>query len=330
MKLFYFALLHIAMAYLGVIGSTSKRVQVQSPSFHPLSLIPSFWRKKREIVDAINALTEEALEVDNREPKVECGGRTFAATQADCHGIKKRQIIDAINELVSDSINKATGLVTDGLNKANGLVTDGVNKANELVLDGAQEVDKASDLVSDALDKANELVSDGVNKANNLVSDSINEVNGLFEDGLSEVKELFSGGLSNEGLMEMEDKVNKVVDEDTVIIKSEAEADPYRKKKREIRDAIDALTSEMLAVEENESQSLGLSRRGAKRAGCPAISCSEAHLYSSPTFGDPRNCGSYLQCPDGVPVSQSCGPGSCFSTVVCNCLPCASALVRCN
>merc|ERR1712203_1180566 len=115
-------------------------------------------------------------------------------------------------------------------------------------------VDKASDLVSDALDKANELVSDGVR---------------------------------NEGLMETEDKVNKVVDEDTVIIKSEAEADPYRKKKREIRDAIDALTSEMLAVEEDESQSLGLSKRAAKRAGCPAISCSEAHLYSSPTFGDP-------------------------------------------
>ena len=68
---------------------------------------------------------------------------------------------------------------------------------------------------------------------------------------------------------------------------------------------------------------------GQNRPGCPAISCREAHLYASPTFGDPANCGNYLQCPDGVPVSQPCAPGSCFSTVVCNCLPCTSALVRC-
>jgi len=305
MKLIYFALLHIVLGQHG------------------------FWRKKREFVDAINALAEEALEVDKREPKVDCGGRFFAAKLADCHKMKKREIIDAINELVSDSINKATGLVSDGLNTANGLVTNGVNKANELVSDGAQEVIKASDIVSDALNKANEFVSDGVNKANDLVSDSIHEVNSIFVDSLSEVKELFSGGLSNEGQMEpKENKVIESLDEDTVGIKRVTKADPYGKKKREIRDAIDALTSEMLAADENESQSL--SKRAAKRAGCPAISCSEAQLYSSPTFGDPLNCGSYLQCPDGVPVSQSCGTGSCFSTVVCNCLPCTSALVRCN
>merc|ERR1712110_568893 len=59
-------------------------------------------------------------------------------------------------------------------------------------------------------------------------------------------------------------------------------------------------------------------------SACPAISCRDSHLYPGNTFGDPADCGRYLQCPNGLPVSQSCGPGRCFSQVHCNYLPCAA------
>merc|ERR1719500_2242555 len=93
-----------------------------------LNVQTNFEKKKREIADAINALTDEVLEEVEKEE---------AEQKLQNLGKRKQEVVDAINTLTEEALEIVKRV--DDFGKKKREITDAINAFAEVVLDVEQQ-----------------------------------------------------------------------------------------------------------------------------------------------------------------------------------------------